>query len=208
MIPEQAVKRLVVGLAGGVGSGKSTVAALCRNLGARVLDADGIGHRVIDRPEVRARLVRTWGAGILRGRRVDRARLAGAAFRSRAAARRLNRLVHPEILREIRRRIARCRGCVVLDAALLFEAGADRLCDLVVFVDAPRRLRLRRAASRGMEPAEAARRERFQQPVARKKRRADYVIDNAGPKSRTKNQVMRIFREFHRLWRRPSPGSR
>lgn len=168
-----------------------------------MLDADAIGHRVIDRPDVRARLVRSWGTGILRGRRVDRDRLARAAFRSRAAARRLNRQVHPAILREIRRRLARSRGWVVLDAALLFEAGADRLCDRVVFVDAPRRLRHLRAAARGMRPEEAARRELFQRPLAYKKRRADYVIDNAGPKSRTKRQARKVFEDFLRLLHRP-----
>lgn len=198
------MKRLVVGLAGGVGSGKSTVAALFRNWGARVLDADAIGHRVIERPDVRARLVRAWGPGILRGKRVDRARLARAAFRSRASARRLNRLVHPPILREIRRRIARCRGWVVLDAALLYEAGADRLCDRVVFVDAPVDVRRRRAAARGMPPEEAARRERFQRPLSYKKRRADNVIDNAGSKSRTERQAREIYEGFRLLWN-PSP---
>lgn len=201
MIPEQAVKRLVVGLAGGVGSGKSTVAAFFRNWGARVLDADAIGHRVIEQPDVKARLVRDWGPGILRGKRVDRARLAREAFRSRAAVRRLNRRVHPAILREIRRRLARSRGWVVLDAALLYEAGADRLCDRVVFVDAPTDVRRRRAAARGLAPDEAARRERFQRSAAYKKRRADYVIDNAGSKSRTESQAREIYEGFLRLWR-------
>ncbi len=201
------MNRLVVGLAGGVASGKSTVAAFFRNRGARVIDADAIGHRVIDRPGLRARLVRAWGAGILRGARVDRGRLARAAFRSRADALRLNRLVHPAILREIRRRIARSRGWVVLDAPLLFEAGADRLCDRVVFVDAPRRLRHARAESGGrrMRPGEAARRERFQRSAAYKRRRADYVIDNTGPKSRTREQAVRMSEDFLRLLHRSRP---
>jgi dephospho-CoA kinase len=204
LIPEPAVNRFVVGIAGGVGSGKSTVAALFRNWGARVLDADAIGHRVIERPDVKARLVRAWGPGILRGGRVDRARLAREAFRSRDSVRLLNRLVHPAILREIRRRIARSRRWVVLDAALLFEAGADRLCDRVVFVEAPRRVRRRRAAARGMGPEESARRERFQRPAAYKKRRADDVIDNAGSKSRTEKQAREIYEGFRRLMH-PSP---
>jgi len=163
-----------------------------------VIDADRIGHRVIQSPRVKSRLVRAWGKGILRGPGVDRERLALAAFRSRAGARRLNRLVHPEILREIRRRIARSRGWVVLDAALLYESGANRLCDRVVFVDAPRSLRRRRAGRRGLDPGEAARRERFQWPVAYKLRQADYVIDNAGPKSRTRTQARKICEDFLR----------
>ncbi len=193
------MKRLVVGLAGGVGSGKSTVAAIFIKQGARGIDADALGHRVLDLPAVRAGLVRDWGAGILRDGRVDRAALARLAFRSRKSVARLNRRVHPEILKEIRRRIAKFRGWVVLDAALLFETGAEALCDKVVFVSAPRALRARRVRSRGWGPGELRRRERFQFPVVYKKKKADYVIDNTGPTSRTEAQARKICDELRQL---------
>lgn len=194
------MKRLVVGLAGGVGSGKSTVAGIFINEGARGIDADALGHRVLDLPRMRAALARDWGAGILRrDGRVDRAALARLAFRSRKDVARLNRRVHPEILREIRRRISGARGWVVLDAALLFETGADALCDKIVFVSAPRALRARRTRARGWGPGELARRERFQFPVAYKKKKADYVIDNTGPTSRTEEQARKICDELRRL---------
>ena len=193
------MKRLVVGLAGGVGSGKSTVAGIFIKEGARGIDADALGHRVLDLPRMRAALARDWGTGILRDGRVDRAALARLAFRSRKDVARLNRRVHPEILREIRRRISRARGWVVLDAALLFETGADAMCDKIVFVSAPRALRERRTRSRGWSPGELARRERFQFPVSYKKKKADYVIDNTGPKSRTEEQTRRICDELRRI---------
>jgi dephospho-CoA kinase len=148
---------------------------------------------------MRAALLRDWGAGILRGGRVDRAALARLAFRSRESIARLNRRVHPEILREIRRRISRARGWVVLDAALLFETGADALCDVVVFVSAPRELRARRTRARGWVPGELRRRERVQFPLAYKKKKADYVIDNAGPTSRTVEQTRKICDELRKL---------
>lgn len=192
------MKRLVVGLAGGVGSGKSTIAGIFIKQGAQGIDADAVGHRVLDLPRVRAALVRDWGEKILRGGRVDRAALARLAFRSRESVARLNRRVHPEILREIRRRIATARGWVVLDAALLFETGADALCDAVVFVSAPRAVRARRISARGWGPGELRRRERFQFPAAYKKKKADYVIDNAGPKSRTEKQARRICDDLRR----------
>ena len=192
------MKRLVVGLAGGVGSGKSTVAGIFINEGARGIDADALGHRVLDLPRMRAALARDWGTGILRDGRVDRAALARLAFRSRKDVARLNRRVHPEILREIRRRITRARGWVVLDAALLFETGADALCDKIVFVSAPRALRARRTRARGWGPGELARRERFQFPAAYKKKKADYVIDNTGPTSRTEEQTRKICDELRR----------
>jgi len=190
------VKRLVLGLSGGVGSGKSTVAAMFRKWGATVVDADRIGHRVLDRPAVRARLVRDWGPGILKRGRVDRAALARAAFRSKRGVARLNRAVHPAILREIRRRISRARGWVVLDAALLFEAGADALCDRVVYVHAPRGQRARRIAARGWPPGELARRESFQWPGPYKRKKADYVIDNSGPLPPAEKQARRIFEDL------------
>ena len=192
------MKRLVVGLAGGVGSGKSTVAGIFIKEGAQGIDADALGHRVLDLPRMRAVLARDWGTEILRKGRVDRAALARLAFRSRRDVARLNRRVHPEILREIRRRISRARGWVVLDAALLFETGADALCDKVVFVSAPRALRARRTRARGWGRGELARRERFQFPVSYKKKKADYVIDNAGPTSRTEEQTRKICDELRR----------
>jgi len=193
------VKRLVVGLAGGVGSGKTTVARFFVREGARAIDADALGHKVLDLPRVRAALVRDWGPDILREGRVDRAALARLAFRSRKSVARLNRRVHPAILREIRRLVAAARGWVVLDAALLYETGADALCDKVVFVSAPRELRARRTRTRGWGPGELRRRERFQFPVVYKKKKADYVIDNAGPTSRTQEQTRRIFENLRRL---------
>lgn len=193
------MKRLVVGLAGGVGSGKSTVASIFIKQGARGIDADALGHRVLDLPAVRAGLVRDWGGGILRDGRVDRAALARLAFRSRKSVARLNRRVHPEILKEIRRRVAKARGWVVLDAALLFETGADALCDKVVYVSAPRALRARRVRTRGWGPGELKRRERFQFPVVYKKKKADYVIDNTGTASRTEAQIRKICDELRQL---------
>jgi len=197
------VKRLVVGLAGGVGSGKSTVAAIFRNQGARGIDADALGHKVLDLPRIRAALARDWGDGIfLGGRRrgrVDRAALARLAFRSAESVARLNRRVHPAILREIRRLLARTPGWVILDAPLLFETGADALCDKVIYVSAPFALRVKRIRGRGWGPGELRRRERFQFPTAYKKKKADYVIDNAGPKSRTVSQTRKICEELRRL---------
>jgi len=193
------VKRLVVGLAGGVGSGKSTVAAIFTNEGARGIDADVLAHQVLGLPRVRAALARDWGDGILLRGRVDRAALARLAFRSKESVERLNRRVHPEILREIRRQVKRARGWVILDAPLLFETGADALCDKVIYVSAPFAIRVRRTRGRGWGPGELRRRERFQFPTVYKKKKADYVIDNAGPKSRTEVQARKIVEELRRL---------
>ena len=188
----------VLGLAGGVGSGKSLVAGLLKKRGGEILDADVLGHRALDRPEIVRRLVRAWGPGILREGAVDRAALARAAFQSKTSVQRLNRIVHPAILGEIRRRLAAARGWTVLDAALLYEVGAEKLCDRVIYVDAPRPLRERRIRSRRWPAGELVKRERFQWNPAYKKKKADYVIDNTGTPSRTEHQLERILDDLRR----------
>ena len=165
------------------------------------MDADALGHRLLDAPSVRARLVRLFGPGLLRGRRIDRRALAVEAFRSRRSVERLNRTVHPAILRAIRSEIRRTRGMIVLDAALLYETGADALCDRVVYVDLPRAERARRARSRGWAPGELARRERLQLPTAYKRKRADYVIDNGKTRARTTSHAKEIFDGLRKLVR-------
>lgn len=189
--------RRILGLTGGIGSGKSTVAGILKKSGAVVIDADALGHEALDAPRIKAALVREFGPGILgEDGRIDRPALARRAFRSRASAARLNRRVHPWILERIRKAVAAARGWVVLDASLLFESGVDRWCDQVWFVDAPRAARVDRVRRRGWSARELARRERLQAPLRDKKRKSDAVIDNGGPVSRTAREVRRLKREF------------
>ena len=192
----------VVGLLGGIGSGKSAVAALFQEFGARTVDADRIGHSVLEEPAIRKTLVAWWGPGILEKGRVDRAAVARRVFASPGATRKLNRLVHPRIRKELAREISRGSrrsGVLVVDAALLLETGSDAACDVLVFVDAPAADRRRRIARRGWTAAEWRRRERTQWPLPRKRARADYVIDNGGPRAATRKQVESILQEIASL---------
>jgi dephospho-CoA kinase len=146
-----------------------------------------MAHQVLDRPEIRRRLVRRWGSGILGANgRVDRAQLAARAFASPRDVRSINRIVHPAVKRAMRQEIrkermkAASREWIVLDAPLLMEAGAHTLCDALVFVDAPLGVRRRRVRDRsGWSAAELTRRERFQIPPAVKRRKAQFTIDNS-----------------------------
>ena len=192
----------VIGLLGGIGSGKSEVARAFARQGARVLDADRIAHRVLDQPEVRRRLVRRWGPEILKGNgRVNRATLAARAFASDRDVRTINRIVHPAVKRAMKEEIRKARmrpssrkRPIVLDVPLLLEAGSWRLCDVLVFVDAPRDVRLRRLRRRsGWPAAELARRERFQTPLREKRRAAQFVVDNRSDKRRIDPQVRSIL---------------
>lgn len=165
--------------------------------GARVIDADVLGHRVLEIPGIRRALARKFGTEILKADgSVDRPRLGREAFRDRHSVERLNRTVHPEILKRIRTELRKSRGWTVLDAALLHETGIAALCDRVIFVDAPLRIRRERAKERGWSGRELRRREQFQAPLRDKRKCADFVVDSSGSLARTAAQVRRILREL------------
>jgi dephospho-CoA kinase len=193
----------IIGLLGGLGSGKSAVAALFRELGARVLDADAIARSHLETPEVRKELEAAFGPGLLdREGRVDRARLAARVFRDPEAKRRLEQLIHPKVLEEMKGAIERIGreepgARIVLDVPLLRESGLDRRCDVLVFVAADPETRWRRAEARsGWDPEEARRREAQQAPLEEKRRSAHFVIDNDGSLDRTRERVREIWEQL------------
>jgi dephospho-CoA kinase len=193
---------IVIGVVGGIASGKSTVARLFERLGALVIDADGIGHETLESPSIRDRLVDRFGRGILGpDGRVDRRALGGIVFRDSAARQALNRIVRPSIRAEIRRRIADRRaagfaGVIVVDAALLIETGPTDLADVVVLVTAPSPVRKARLVKRNrLSPQEAEERIAAQIPDDRQRRWADYVLENQG-------SLADLERQATALWQR------
>ncbi|HEY8424582.1 MAG TPA: dephospho-CoA kinase [Limnochordales bacterium] len=202
---------LVVGLTGGFASGKSTVREIFRSLGAAVVDADAVA-RELSEPEgpVWRAIVEAFGTDVLAAdRRLDRARLRHRILVDPDARRRLNAATHPVILSELRRRVARLLGhapggragravapAVVVEVPLLFEAGeaALSLVDAVVTVWADEPTCMRRARDRGLSDEEAALAIRAQWPLERKRRLADWVVDNSGSLLETRRQVERIWR--------------
>ncbi|MGA2619617.1 MAG: dephospho-CoA kinase [Thermoguttaceae bacterium] len=194
----------ILGLLGGVASGKSLVAGQLARLGAIVLDADRVGHEVLRLPPVEAAARRRWGEGVFGpDGHVDRARLARLVFAPAPAGpperRFLEELTHPEI----GRRLARERAALgpevplaVLDAALILEAGWDKLCEKLLFVDVPREVRLCRARARGWNEQDFAAREDAQESLDLKRRRADVVIDNSGSPDHTQLQIDRLWQSL------------
>ena len=177
--------KLVIGLAGGIGAGKSTVARLFGELGAVVIDSDQLNHEELDDPAVIETLVE-WFGQRLRGPdgRIRRAALAEVVFGDAGQRARVEALLHPRIERRRRGLIESYRRdpdvrAIVIDSPLLFESGLDRLCDAVVFVEASAAERHGRvAAARGWTEGEVARREKSQKPLDNKKNQADHVIVN------------------------------
>ncbi|MDX2017647.1 MAG: dephospho-CoA kinase [Planctomycetota bacterium] len=187
-------RAMVIGIVGGIGSGKSTVGRLIAEMGGGiVIDSDALAKQALERDDVRAQLVRWWGPGVLApDGRVDRAKVAAIVFEKPEERTKLEALVHP-IVRQSRAEViaqAKAAGLdgrdggrtlAVIDAPLLLEAGIDKECDLVVFVDTPRERRLARvSATRGWTEAELARREAAQWDLDKKKAASDAVISNAG----------------------------
>jgi dephospho-CoA kinase len=178
----------ILGLVGRAGSGKTTIARALEADGARILEADRLGHEVTDRdPDVRAALGAEYGADIYRpDGTLDRARVAAKVFTDPAARARLNELVHPRIVAGIRDTIVGLlrdgwRGVVVVDAALMLDWRLERACDAVLAVVAPEDVQIARLLkSRGWSAAEARARLKAQRTNEEYARAADAVLDNQG----------------------------
>ena len=189
-----------IGLTGGIGTGKSTVAGILAALGARVIDADKIGHEVYapGTPGF-ARVADAFGPGVVGGDgAIDRRALGAVVFADPAALARLNALVHPLIAQEIQVRMAAARtdaaAPVVVEAAIMLEAGW-RFFDQVwgVVVDRARAV-ARVSASRGLAPADVERRIDVQMPEAQRRALAAVVIDNNGTLPALRAQVEAAWR--------------
>jgi dephospho-CoA kinase len=172
-----------IGLAGGIGAGKSRVAALLAELGCVVSDSDADARAVLADPEVIATLRSWWGDDVVGvDGAIDRGKVAGRVFTDVEERRRLESVLHPRIHERRAARFAAAppdTRAFVIDAPLLFEAGLDADCDAVIFVDASRPTRLARvAANRGWSDEELARRESAQWPIDRKRSLATLIIDN------------------------------
>jgi dephospho-CoA kinase len=184
--PEQ----VFIGITGGIGSGKSAVAAIIREAGFTVLSADDIGRDLTNsHPDVKARINAEFGQMYLPDGTIDRVRMAALVFgmspEHTSALARLNAIVHPAVWQTVAERVkslfAAGERCIFNETALLFEAGAEDAYTLVVVVDTPDEVRIQRLSEgRNISPDEARRRIAAQMPVEQKKARADYIIRNHG----------------------------
>ncbi len=197
-------KSLVIGLAGGVASGKSLVASCFEHFGAAVLDADRVGHEVLEDPEVIAAIVARWGQIVTRDGEIDRSALARIVFDSSSGSsdelEHLEQITHPRIGRLIRKRLEKLAAefpAVVLDAPVMFKSGWDELCDKIVFVHADISIRQQRASLRGWDDNELLMREARQTPIAQKRDRSSDFIDNSQSKEETYIQARKLWRSWN-----------
>jgi dephospho-CoA kinase len=206
----------IIGVAGGIGSGKSHVARLFGEFGCVVIDSDAQVAEVYRDPAVLARLVEWWGPEVIGvDGRVNRKAIARRVFSDTEQRQRLEKLLHPQVNQ--RRQVAMATAIAqdpavpafVWDTPLLFETGLYKQCDWLVFVDAPLETRQKRVKARGWGPEELAKREILQWPLDKKRARCNDVIVNSDPGERVPNdsrgQVGQVLsRILARLSSRPA----
>jgi dephospho-CoA kinase len=190
----------VIGIAGGIGSGKSFVARLFGEMGCAVVDSDAQVRAAYRDPAIRGTIRQWWGDGMfLADGEINRPAVAKKVFGDETERRRLERLIHPWVAEARRRELSAAAEdpqvvAYVWDTPLLFEAGLDGECDAVVFVDAPFEQRLGRVRqARGWDEAELLRREKSQWPLDKKQRISDYVVTNTADADDARGQVREVL---------------
>lgn len=189
-------KKLVIGVGGNIGSGKTTVAKIFRSMGAQYISADRIGWEVLQ--DIKPDLRRHFGNGVFIGGRVDREKLRNVVFSNPGNLRVLNQLSHPRLLKRIYKRLTNIRsGMVVIDAALLFFwSDLLKKIDYPILVKSRFKLKRMRALKKGIPPEVFEQIIRFQQSESQIAKKAKFVITNNGTLWQLKKQCQKIFKEL------------
>ncbi len=193
----------VIGLCGGIASGKSLVARILAELGAGIIASDQLNHEVLNQPDVRQQIRSWWGQDTYdTNGHCRRDKLAQIVFAKDEARRRLEALTHPRIAQLRQAQMQQFETdpnvtAIVIDSPLLFETGLDAMCDVVVFTDSDLCTRIDRViASRGWDSTELERREKLQIPLDTKRKGSDYLVENNSDTDALRQQVDTIFRQI------------
>ncbi|HIH91553.1 TPA: dephospho-CoA kinase [Candidatus Woesearchaeota archaeon] len=189
-------KRMVIGITGSIGTGKTAAARHLGRHGFAVINVDRL-YRRISRPgsAIAKRIARHFGKEVLlKNGSIDRATLKAIVFKDSRKLRLLNSITHPLILKETKKLIGKSKKPVVIDAPLLLEARFDRLCDYVVVTHAPKNVVLRRLlGARKLTKREILSIMGSQMPFSQKRKRADSVVDTSGSYAHTHAQLRKII---------------
>jgi dephospho-CoA kinase len=194
----------IVGIVGGIGSGKSALADELVKLGGHLITADKLGHEALRQVDIREKVIERWGRELLDATgEIQRRALGRIVFADAAELRELEAMVFPFIGKRIHEEIARANQdswarFVILDAAIMMEAGWDKNCSRVIFVDTPKEIRLERLRrQRRWTAEELDSRENAQMAVEEKRRRADAIIDNSGGPEKARSQLQTLLRAWN-----------
>lgn len=198
-----------IALIGGIGSGKSAVANKVKTLrSVKVIDADQIGHEVLDFPELQQKIREQFGSAVFNEQgTIVRSQLAKIVFgdgkQHQESLEKLEALVHPEIHRRLEQEILSARAmekvdAILIDAAVILEAGWKELCDQIVFIECPFEQRLKRVTqNRGWSSAELQKRENHQLPLSEKRKQANCIIHNDHDLEAAANELSRFIEASH-----------
>ena len=193
--------KLILGLTGSFGSGKTTVARILKSFGAEIFDADKLAHKCIS-PGSRAYkiIIQTFGKGILgKNKLINRKKLAKIVFNNKNLLRKLNNIIHPQVVRIIEQRIKNSKSkVIVLDVPLLVESGLTKIIDKLIVVKINRREQLKRLQNKTyFDKRDILKRIKSQMPLSRKVRLAHFVIDNSGTIKETEKQAKNIWKKMN-----------
>jgi len=195
-MPELGGPILIIGLTGGIATGKSTVSKTLRDLNITVIDADKIAHKVLIREDVKQKLVNKFSNSVLDSDgNINRKKLGQIVFDDKKKLRELEEITHPKILDIIKKKIDNYdkQELIVLDAPLLFETSLDEIVDETWVVYTGQETQIERLKSRdGLEREEALKRIKAQMPLAIKKEKADILIENEGSIQALKDKINKL----------------
>ncbi len=193
-------KKLIVGILGGIGSGKSTVAAEFAKMGCAVINADKIAHELLLNEDIRQQLIDAFGEGIAeKNGLINHAELADTVFNSDKNVARINDIIHPLVFDRTNKLIEQYKRqekiqLIILDAPLLVEAGWVQMCDKLVFIDCDPKIRAQRAEKKGLGgEKQLKKREKFQISLDTKAKLAHYTICNNSGLSALADRVACVF---------------
>ncbi len=193
----------VIGITGGIASGKSTIAKMLVSFGASVINADKICHQLINTKSMSQKIINRWGDHIQdKYGRIERHKLGEIVFADKKELSALNKMIHPEAIKRIKNRIAKLRNesttvAIVLDAALLVESNLIDICDITLFVDTRKNTcKARVKNSRKWPSGEITKREKFQDSLRGKREIADIVICNNLYQTDTLKQLKDFWHQF------------
>ena len=196
-------KPKIIGITGGISSGKSTVTRMLASLGAELIDADKMCHKLLLKKELKDKIIERFGNTIQDSYgKIDRSRLAKIVFQDNASLDALCSILHPIVIEQIKSKIDEIgekgrRSAIVIDAALLEESDLSLMCDFIVFVNTSKDHRLKRSQiSRHWTEGELEKREHFQMALEDKKKKAEYIIDNNFTEDNTFRQVKEFWQLF------------
>ncbi len=202
MLVSKTRKKPIIGILGGIASGKSTVAAEFAKLGCKVINADKIAHKLLEKEAVKRQVVAVFGPSILDSKgRIDRRKLAEIVFADARKLSSLDLIIHPLVLEHAERQIERysCRNkipAIVLDIPLLAEVDWAKRCDKLIFVRCSRKIRAERAKKMGFDENQLKMREKYQISLDNKAGIADNTIENNSDFSALVRQVADIFTDI------------